>query len=116
MAATWRFEDRSPFTRSGRSQTYQELGMLRLWGAHNRVIGRSRTGELALFCSSLQIINQRICGLWRRETSIGHNDLMPVKRVDDGAPGNVAAVALSRDIGKRSLELLQVNNLLPNAR
>ena len=41
---------------------------------------------------------------------------MPVKRVDDGALGNVAAFALSRDIGKRSLELLQVNNLLPNAR
>jgi len=71
---------------------------------------------LALFCSSLQIINQRICGLWRRETSIGHNDLMPVKRVDDGAFGNVAAFALSRDIGKRSLELLQINNFLPNAR
>ena len=116
MAATWRFEDRSPFTRSGRSQTYQELGMLRLWGAHNRVIGRSRNGELALFCSSLQILNQPIYGPWRREASIGHNDLMPVKRVDDGALGNVAAVALSRDIGKRSLELLQVNNFPPNAR
>ena len=116
MAATWQFEDRSPFTRSGRSQTYQELGMLRLWCTHDRAIGCNRIGDLVLFCSFLQISNQPIYGLWRRETSIGHNDLMPVKRVDDGALGNVAAFALSRDIGKRSLELLQINNFLPNAR
>jgi|GEM_PF-6828469 hypothetical protein len=60
MAATWRFEDRSPFTRSGRSQTYQELGMLRFRGTYDRAIERNRIGCLALFCSLLQILDQPI--------------------------------------------------------
>ena len=77
MAATWRFEDRSPFTSSGRSQTYQELGMLRLWGAHNRVIGRSRTGELALFCSSLQLLISQFTGLGDVKPQLGTTTLCP---------------------------------------
>ena len=51
--------------------------MLRLWGAHNRVIGRSRTGELALFCSSLQILISQFTGLGDVKPQLGTTTLCP---------------------------------------
>ena len=50
------------------------------------------------------------------ERSIGQSDLMSEERVDDRAFGNVAAFALSRNIGKRAFKLFQISELLPDAR